>query len=127
MSQNVSQTATFRQNQVKALAALIEGKKLIDVAAAAGVNRRTVDRWLKEKEFAAALHEATSGQVRDTVRRRVLLMDRAIDELERILDNPETSASMKLRAVSIIFSGQNDMAQVLEFDQRLSALEGRLV
>ena len=125
MSKNDRSRRTFTGKKGKVFLALTEGKSQKDAAALADVSDRTVRRWLSDDEaLAAALHEAISDQVRDSSRRRTLLADKAIDQLEKILDDAQISPSLKLRAIGIILTSQDDLAQSLDFDHRLSRLEG---
>lgn len=63
--------STLTQAQWLVIEALAAGKSMIDAAAAGGVSRWTVDRWLKQPEFAAALNRR-EREVVDAVQRTLL-------------------------------------------------------
>jgi transposase-like protein len=95
-----SPLTTVQQCVVNALAA---GSNLTHAAAAFGVHRVTVYRWIKtHKEFSAALRNARAEFVlasRDTLYH---LSSRALETLLAVLDNPKSSPAVQLRTAMFI-------------------------
>ena len=92
--------STVQQCVANALAA---GSTLTDAAAAYGVHRVTVYRWMKTcQPFSAALHHARAEFV--LARRDALhqLSNRALDTLLAILENPKSSPAVLLRTALFI-------------------------
>jgi len=91
---------TVQQCVVNALAA---GSTLTDAAAAYGVHRVTVYRWMKTcQPFSAAIHRARAEFVlarRDDLHQ---LSNRALETLLAILDNPKSSPAVLLRTAMFI-------------------------
>jgi transposase-like protein len=88
--------------QAEVAAALAKGHTMTAAAQAAGVSRMTVYRWLSQQPFQAAVSRARSEYVltlRDDLKE---LSVRALAALHAILDDPQTPAAVRLRAVTFI-------------------------
>ena len=93
---------TPKQN--RAILALLECPTIEAAATQAGVNVRTLNRWMDETTFITALKGAEGRAVDLAARRLVGLSTKALDALESVLDNPgqNGAGNKRLAAVAVI-------------------------
>ena len=91
MSHNVT------PKQARAVSALLTNRTIEDAATAAGVNARTLYRWLELDPFRAALHAAEAAAIGDALRALVGDM-RANFEVMRAIRDGDESANVRLQA-----------------------------
>ena len=98
----MSQVLTI--NQVRAISALLEHPRLQDAAAAIGVNRKTITRWLDQDDFRSALHQAEGLAIDEASRKLLVLSNAAIAALYDVIKRPEQrgAANKRLSAVAIL-------------------------
>ena len=91
------QNATLEPAQITAVEALLAGKTVTDAAAAAGVDRATVHRWLREDyPFQAAIN-AGRRELRDaTYGRLERLAVKAADCLEKAIEGGDVKAALEI-------------------------------
>ena len=111
-------------NQVRAISALLEYPKIQDAAAAIGVNRKTITRWLEQEDFRAALHQAEGLAVDEASRKLLVLSNAAIAALYDVLKRPEQrgAANKRLAAVAMLDQMQR-LRERHTTEERLAALE----
>ena len=110
---------TRKQEQV--IAALLSEQTVASAAEKAGVGEVTLYRWLKLPEFVAAYREAR----RDVVEKAVAQLQQsswaASTTLVRLLGS--ASDSVRLRAAQAILDQANKGIELIDFEERLAALE----
>ncbi len=111
--------------QHRALASLLVSKNVRAAAEASGIAERTLWRWLEDTRFALALSAAEGQAVDAAVRRLVGLQDKAVDVLEKVLDDEEALASLKLRAAIAVLEQLIKLRELRNVESRLAALETR--
>ena len=83
--------------QVKVLAEMLTGKTITDAATAAGVERITVHRWLRENfAFQAAWNRDRQELRRETYARLERLAAKAADCLEKAIDGGDVKAALEI-------------------------------
>jgi len=97
MRQNAALIDALSPSQEKALAVLLTGKPVTDAAAAAGVDRTTVHRWLKEDfGFQAALNRARR-ELREAMTAKLMaLAEKAAEAVERSIDEGDGKTALAL-------------------------------
>ena len=86
---------TLSPAQVKVLAELLTGKTITAAAAAAGVERATVHRWLREDfAFQAAWNRDRQELHREAFARLERLAAKAVDCLEKAIDGGDVKAAL---------------------------------
>ena len=109
------------RKQEQAISALLAEATLASAAERVSVNESTLRRWLSLPEFAAAYREA---------RRQV--MEKAMAQLQQSSWAASTtllrlltaeSESVRLRAATAILDQANKGLEMLDFEERLAALE----
>lgn len=112
--------------QVKALEALLEGANIQDAASAAGVNRKTVGRWLEDALFWKT-YQLNSQRVLELAARRLTgKLDGAVGLLTSVMEDEDAPAGVRLRAAQQVIDGSLKLLEVTDIQVRLSALEERL-
>ena len=113
--------------QAKALAALLDGANLQDAASAAGVNRKTLGRWLSyDPAFWRAYQTHSSASLQLAARRLTSKLDSAVELLTRIMEDDAAPAGVRLRAAQLVVDGSLRLLEAADFAERLAALEARL-
>ena len=113
--------------QRTALSALLEGQSQLAAAAAAGVGRQTIGRWMTEDAFSAALRDGSDGAIRAAVARLSATADASIDAIEKVRDFPtQPGAAVKLRAADALLSQALKLREHSDILERLAALEARI-
>lgn len=122
MQQNATKRKELTTQQRQALEALLQAGSLTDAAKQAGVNRVTLYRWLQDATFQAALRSAESEALAALSRRLVVMGDAAAAALSDALA-PERDIRDRLRAAQIVLDNLLKLKELLDFEQRLAALE----
>jgi len=118
----MSQKLTVRQK--RAITALMETPTLAEAAALAGVNPRTLHRWLDTQAFRAGLSAAEGAAINNVSRRLVQLGDKAVDALESVLDNPnQKGAGNKRLAAQAILDNLLKLRELRSIEERIANLE----
>ena len=91
------QNGTLSLQQEHALAGLLSGLSVTDTAKAAGVNRGTVHRWLKEDfTFQAAVHQG-QHELRNALQTRLSnLAENAVSCVEKAIQEGDAKTAMAL-------------------------------
>ncbi len=118
MSENVALTA----NQTKAITALLETRTIIEAAQVAGVNARTLHRWLADPAFQQALTEAEDQLIDGTVRRLLGLQEAAMAAMSDALAD-YTPTPIRLRAAQLVLETLHKLREQRNLSRRLDALE----
>ncbi len=112
--------------QVKALEALLDGANVQDAASAAGVNRKTVARWLQEPAY-WKLYQVNSRRGLELAARRLTgKLDMAVDMVASVMEDDEAPAGVRLRAAQQVIEGSLKLLDATDIQERLAALEERL-
>lgn len=122
MNQNATKRKELTTQQRQALAAMLQAGSLTEAAKIAGVNRVTLYRWMADPTFAAALREAESEALAALSRRLVTMGDAAAAALTDALA-PGQPIKERLRAAEIVLANLLRIKELLDFEQRLTALE----
>lgn len=113
--------------KAKALEALLDGSNVQDAALAAGVNRKTLGRWLSyDMEFWRAYQRHSQSSLQLAARRLANKLDMAVDMLASVMEDDEAPASLRLRAAQQVIDGSLRLLEAADFAERLTSLEARL-
>ena len=109
--------------QKRAIAALLSQKSVRAAALSAAVGERTLYRWLSDAEFRAALAAAEGDAIDQATRRLIAMTGKAADELQAILTDLDSTPSVRLRAIELIFANALRLRELRNVEERLAALE----
>ena len=84
---------------------------------------RTLYRWLADPDFAVALAAAEGDIIAGATRRLLALQDKAIDAVDGVFADAETSAAVKLRAAQLTIDAMLKLRELRNVEGRLAALE----
>ena len=124
MSGNVRK---LKPRQVHALEHLVTGSTIQETSERCNVSERQVHRWLGEPGFKRELNALQLNALEGVSRRLVQLAGDAVNALEDVLQNPgRAGAGVKLRACAVILESVFKFREMLDFETRLNALEGKV-
>ena len=113
--------------KAKALEALLDGLNVQDAAVVAGVNRKTLGRWLSyDVEFWTAYQRHSNSSLQLAARRLTTKLDGAVELLTSVMEDDDAPAGVRLRAAQQVIDGSLKLLEVADIQQRLAALEERL-
>lgn len=113
---------TLSARQVAAIARLMAGDNVTATAAAVGINRRTVARWMGDPRFIAALRSARGDAIGQAARRTAGALDRMAQIVIDLAERSEDDA-VRLRAALAVLAMHADLMDLGEMDDRLRQLE----
>jgi hypothetical protein len=113
----------FGQKKEAAIAALLSQRNHEEAARAAGVSKRTLNRWLKMPEFQSAYLEARRAAMFQANARLQQASSAAVSTLVKVMVDPTTPASARVRAADCILGRGNQGLENEDYDVRLAALE----
>lgn len=112
--------------QQRAIAALLSTSTTAEAAREAKIAERTLRRWLAEDEaFKRILATAEADLIAHATRRLLGLQDKAVEVIERVLDDADVGVSTKLRAADMVFGYGLRLRELHGIEQRLSDLEAK--
>jgi hypothetical protein len=126
MSPNVAKS-TLTAKQSAAVAALLEGQTQAGAARAAGGTKKTVQRWLDEPAFVAALRAGGDAALRTASARLDGLTESAVTALATVRYEPTSpGAAVQLRAAVAILEQAKLLREHTGILDRLAAVEAKL-
>ena len=105
------------------VAVLAAGRTIDEAAAAGAVSSRTVDRWLRDPEFRAAVHEARGALLEKAIGRAAALATEAIDTLGTIMRDPNSADAVRVSASRAVVDSSLRGREHLELVTRIAQLE----
>jgi|CXWK01.1.fsa_nt_gi hypothetical protein len=113
--------------QAAAIAALLEGNNQAGAATAAGVTKRTLQRWLTDPTFTTALREGSDGAIRAASARLAALAEHAVTSIAVTMQQPTTpGAGVRLRAADALLGHALRIREHADILERLAQLEKML-
>ena len=106
--------------------ALLDGASVQGAADAAGVNRKTITRWLQDATFWKLYQVNSRTTIELAARRLTGKLDGAVELLGQIMNDASAPAGVRLRAAQLALDGALKLLEVADIQERLTALEERL-
>lgn len=103
--------------------AMLSERDVIKASSVAGITERTGYRWVKDKDIVEAFRQANASMFSEIQLRLVSLGEKAVRALESVLDSDTSTYHEKIRASDIVLSKILDWKAIVEFEERISALE----
>lgn len=123
MSQDVSELTPKQQ---RAIEALVQGKTNQEAAAAAGVNRKTITRWLQQPEFQTALRTAQHAAYDEAMADLAATSRLAVQRLRKLLNSSKTSEQGIISAARLVLDGAFRGHEQAEMKRQLQEIERML-
>ena len=117
----MSVRGSVRKQTRRTIVALLSETTVSAAAERAGVNEATLYRWLKQADFNAAYRAAGRHAVEKAIAQIQQSSWAASTTLLKLLGS--TSDSVRLRAAVAILDHANKGVELLDFEERLAALE----
>lgn len=111
--------------QVLALVSLMGGSSIEAAARAAGVDERTVYRWLKDENFSGEYRGRRRQAVEQAMMRLQKAADQAVATMLDIMQDPLAPAGVRLKAAETVYQAALKWVEVEDIAARIEALEGR--
>jgi uncharacterized protein (DUF1501 family) len=113
----------FGRKQEAAIAALLSQRNQEEAAQAAGVSKRTLNRWLRMPVFQTAYLEARRAAMSQANARLQQTASAAVSALLKVMVDPSTPASVRVRAADCVLARGNQGLENEDLHVRLAALE----
>jgi hypothetical protein len=110
--------------QEGAILALLSSRNVEEAARTAGVSPRALYRWMKEPAFDAAYRAARRAAFGQSVGRLQQASAAAVSTLLKVMVDPGTPASTKVRAADSVLAHTVKALETEDIEARISALEG---
>ena len=111
------------RKQEEAIAALLTQRNVEEAARAAGIGTRTLLRWMQVPEFQKAYREARRAAFGQAIARLQQGTSAAATTLLKLLIDPNTPASVRVRAADSIFHHAAKAIEIEDIEERVSELE----
>lgn len=111
--------------QHTAIALLMAGNTRIEIAETLQIPIRTLDRWIASPGFRNTQKEAAITVFEQSLTVIAALTTKAVFELERILEDDDVPARVKLTAIGLILDNATKLKSY-ELEQRLEQIENTL-
>jgi hypothetical protein len=115
----------FGRMKEAAIAALLSQRNHEEAARAAGVSKRTLNRWLKLPEFQSAYLDARRAAMFQANARLQQAGSAAVSVLLKVMVDQSTPAAVRVRAADCVLARGNQGLENEDLDVRLAALERR--
>ena len=112
--------------QLRAVEAVMASNSITDAAAAVGVARDTIYRWLKEPAFQSALRTVEAGYLDHISRSLLRIGEKAVGAIEGILDDQTATDTVRLKAADVALARMTAIREIVALEGRLEAIEARL-
>ena len=120
MSENVTK---LKPKQQAAILALLSNRTVEDAARVAKVSPRTLYRWQQEPQFNAAYRKARRASFGQAAARLQQASSAAVSTILKVMVDPGTSASTKLRAADSVLDHGAKALELEDIAARVAALE----
>src|SRR5882672_6649753 len=107
----------------EAIVALLSYRSIDEAAHAVDISPNTLLRWLKDPEFDAAYREARRTAFSQSIARLQQMSGAAAATLGKVMVDPNTPASTKVRAADSILDHAAKAIEIEDIEARLAALE----
>ena len=115
--------AKFSRKMEEAVAALLTQRNQEEAARAVGIGTATLLRWQKEPEFQAAYRAARRTAHAQSVARLQQATSAAVTTLLKVMVDPSTPASTKVRAADSVLDHSAKAIELEDIDARVADLE----
>lgn len=126
MKKSNENLAVLSQKQRSAIAALYQANTRQEAASICGISASTLYKWLRSPIFRAELLSMET-ETRQELRRNLSSGATAsLETIAEIRDNQDNPPALRLRAADLWLTHLEKSDDQADFDQRLTAIEGRI-
>jgi hypothetical protein len=113
----------FKRKMEEAVAALLTQPNIDQAAKAVGISPTTLLSWMKVPEFDAAYRAAKRAAYGQGIARLQQAMPLAVQTMLKVMIDPATPASVKVRAAEVIANHSHKAIEIEDVEARVSELE----
>ena len=113
----------FNLKMEEAVLALLTQRNLEEAAKSVGIDVKTLTRWMKDPEFDASYRQAKREAFGQAVARLHQMSGAAVSTLGKVMIDPSTPASTKVRAADSIFNHTVKVIELEDLEARIAKLE----
>jgi hypothetical protein len=113
----------FGRKKEEASAALLTQRNLEEAAKSIGIAPNTLLNWMKDPEFDAGYREARRAAFRQSVARLQQASGAAVTTLLKVMVDPGTPASVKVRASDSVLDHSAKAIELEDIEARVAELE----
>ncbi len=113
----------YGRKKEEAIAALLTKRNVEEAAQSIGITTQTLVRWLKIDEFQDEYRQARREAFGQSIARLQQATSAAASTILKILVDPNTPASVRLRAADSIFTHAAKAVEIEDVQVRLARLE----
>lgn len=119
----MSQEVALASKQVQAIKALLTSPTLGKAAESIGVSRKTLERWLTQDDFKAALRAAEQDSLETLNRVMVGYAVQPLAVLIEIMNDKKQAGGVRVRAAAAFLGILLRYRELVVLEERLTALE----
>ena len=112
------------QKQQKALAALLTNTTKEAAAKAAGIESKTLRRYLADPEFQAEYQKAVSGMIEDAATQARQSLNAALSCLREFVQDGEETATARIQAARTILEYGLRLTEIVDIMRALEGCDG---
>lgn len=116
----------LKPKQQLAIQELLTGKTIEQASAAVGVSDRTLRRWMENDDFRRFLNTAMSDLARMAARRLAGLLDKTVDELEKLLNSSGLKPLERLQVIKTVLTSYSRTSETVLLEDRIAEIERML-
>ena len=103
--------------------AFLKHDKIVDIMAATGLSRSTIQRYRDDPELQKLLVERKTEYIKAAVNKMQAFMSEGVDTLQKIIRDDETAPQIKINAIQIMFNQCKTWTETADILERLKLLE----
>lgn len=105
------------------ITAFLTNYRNVDIAKATGLHKNTISKYRNDPDFQRVLNERRSAVVEAVVEKMRSYIDRDVEILQEIIDDPETPRQIKVNAIQLLFNQFSGLSVNVDLTRRLEALQ----
>lgn len=107
----------------KIINAFLDNDKVIDIMAATGLSRSTIERYRADPELQKILSDRKAAFVEAAVLKMQKTLSESADVLQKIIKNEDISPQVRVNAIQVLFTQCRNWTETADILKRLEALE----
>ena len=107
----------------RVIGAFLNNFRMVDVMKETGLSKNTVYKIRNNPEFQKVIRERKEAILKTAVNKMQGYLTRDVEILQEIIEDPETSAQVKINAIQTLMSQLRDWTTTTDIIKRLEALQ----
>ena len=107
----------------RVISAFMTCYRMVDIMKVAGISKTTAYKVRNDPNFQKVLRERKGAILKAAVNKMQSYVEKDIDVLQTIIDDPETSPGTKVSAIQTMLNQYNNWVTTVDIVERIEALE----